>query len=75
MKRIYETIVIYDVSLDEAGIDQKIQKIDGIIKANDGVAEKTEKWGKRVLAYESIKNGKVFIFMFAISVKRPWLNN
>ena len=60
MKRIYETIVIYDVSLDEAGIDQKIQKIDGIIKANDGVAEKTEKWGKRVLAYEINKKREGF---------------
>jgi small subunit ribosomal protein S6 len=60
MKRIYETIVIYDVSLDEAAIDQKIQKIDGIIKANDGVAEKVEKWGKRVLAYEINKKREGF---------------
>ena len=52
MKRIYDTIVIYDTALDEAAIDQKIQKIEGIIKSNEGEIIKTDKWGKKKLAYE-----------------------
>ena len=52
MKRIYDTIVIYDTTLDEAAIDQKIQKIEGVIKNNAGEILKTDKWGKKKLAYE-----------------------
>ncbi len=51
MKRIYDTIVIFDIALDEATIDQKIHKIEGVIKNNDGEILKTEKWGKKKLAY------------------------
>ena len=44
MKRIYDTIVIFDTAIDETTIDQKIQKIEGVIKTNEGEILKTEKW-------------------------------
>ena len=51
MKRIFDTIVILDSTLDEAAIEQKIHKIENVIKTNDGEVTKIEKWGKRKFAY------------------------
>ena len=65
MKRIFDTIVIFDSTLDEAGIDQKIHKIEGVIKNNEGEITKTEKWGKRKLAYEvKKKNEGYYVYFF-----------
>ena len=58
MKRIYDTIVIFDTAIDETTIDQKIQKIEGVIKTNEGEILKTEKWGKKKLAYEIQKKSE-----------------
>lgn len=64
MKRIFDTIVIFDTTLDESGIDQKIHKIEGVIKNNEGEITKTEKWGKRKFAYEIKKKTEGYYVYF-----------
>ena len=60
MKPNYETIVILDANQEEAVIDQRIQKIETVIKENEGEILKSEKWGKRKLAYEIKKKNEGF---------------
>ena len=58
MKRTYDTIIIVDVGVDDAVLEQKIQKVENVIKANEGEILKQEKWGKRKLNYEIKKKNE-----------------
>ncbi len=58
MKRMFDTIIIFDIGLDDAALDQKLQKVEGIIKASEGEIIKQEKWGKRKLTYEIKKKNE-----------------
>ncbi len=70
MKRNYETIVIYDMGLDEAALEQRIQKTESVIKANDGEITKLEKWGKKTLAY-LIKKKRDGYYVFYAHTSEP----
>jgi small subunit ribosomal protein S6 len=70
MKRTYETIIIYDTSLDESSIDQKIQKVETVIKNNNGEIAKLEKWGKKTLAYLIEKKREGF-YVFILHSSEP----
>ena len=50
--RFYECIFVVHPSVPEEEIDQITQLILDLINSNDGEVLKTEKWGKRKLAYE-----------------------
>ena len=47
----YELIYILQADLDEATIDAAVETIENLIKSNQGEITKTDRWGKRKLAY------------------------
>ena len=47
----YETIFVLDASLDDHAIEKEIEKMEGLITSHKGRVTKTEKWGKKRLAY------------------------
>jgi small subunit ribosomal protein S6 len=65
--RRYETIFITYADLPDEEITALIERYGAIVKAKDGVLIKTEKWGKRKLAYEIKKQsrGNYVLFDFA----------
>ena len=54
--RSYQSVLILKPDLDEAQVDQALEKISGFLKENDGSCLKVEKWGKKRLAYRVKKN-------------------
>jgi small subunit ribosomal protein S6 len=49
--RIYEIVVIIAPGTTEEDLDQLITNLNGIVTAQGGTVTKTEKWGRRHLAY------------------------
>ncbi len=49
--RNYEAVVVVDPRLEEAGIQQAVDKFTKVIAAG-GVISKVDQWGRRRLAYE-----------------------
>lgn len=47
----YEIIYIIDANVEEGARKELIEKVNGIITANNGEVVKVEEWGKRRLAY------------------------
>jgi small subunit ribosomal protein S6 len=47
----YETVIIIDPSLDEAGVDKLIDKYAQLVKDRQGEIAQIEKWGRRKMAY------------------------
>lgn len=47
----YETVFILDPSLDDKAIEKEIKKVEDVITGYKGQVLKTEKWGKKRLAY------------------------
>ena len=50
--REYETIIVLDPSLGDAGLDEEIGRVQNIITTRNGEVVAVEKWGRRKLAYE-----------------------
>ena len=51
MSRPYETVLIFDSSLDESQIEEKIQRFQRILSGDGEPAVQSVPWGKRKLAY------------------------
>lgn len=49
--RAYELIVIIHPGLDEAAVNEALEKIKGWVTAAGGTVDSVEPWGKRRLAY------------------------
>ena len=54
--RTYQSVIILKPDLDEPQVDQAIEKITLLIAKSGGTIIKTEKWGKKRLAYRVQKN-------------------
>ncbi|MBI4389358.1 MAG: 30S ribosomal protein S6 [Nitrospinae bacterium] len=54
--RTYQSVVILKPDLDDTQVDQTHEKISQFIAKNGGEVVKTEKWGKKRLAYRVRKN-------------------
>jgi small subunit ribosomal protein S6 len=54
--RNYQSILILKPDLDEAQVDQSVEKITAIIDKFGGSVLKLDKWGKKRLAYRVRKN-------------------
>ena len=54
--RSYQSVLILKPDIDEPRVDDVLEKIGGFIKSNGGAILKTEKWGKKRLAYRVKKN-------------------
>ena len=47
----YETVLIIDPAVDEAGVDKQVEKYSALIKNNQGEIVMVEKWGRRKMTY------------------------
>ena len=54
--RSYQSVLILKPDIDEARVDEALEKIGEFIKSNGGACLKIEKWGKKRLAYRIRKN-------------------
>jgi small subunit ribosomal protein S6 len=54
--RSYQSVLILKPDLDEAQVDQVIEKITEFLSKNNGSILKMEKWGKKRLAYRVKKS-------------------
>ena len=54
--RSYQSVLILKPDLEESRVDEALGKIGEFIKSNGGAILKTEKWGKKRLAYRVKKN-------------------
>jgi small subunit ribosomal protein S6 len=62
--RPYETLIILDSELDEAGVQSTLDKALDVVRANGGQIGEVARWGKRTLAYE-INHHKDGIYILA----------
>lgn len=51
----YETVIVVDPSLDDSGVDKKLEKLTEVVKRNNGRMSAVERWGRRKMSYP-IKN-------------------
>lgn len=63
--RNYEAVVIVDPRLEEAAVQQAVEKVTKVIQDRGEVA-KIDQWGRRRLAYEinHLKEGHYFVTSF-----------
>ena len=54
--RSYQSVLILKPDIEESRVDEALAKIGEFIKSNGGAILKTEKWGKKRLAYRIKKN-------------------
>lgn len=47
----YETVLIIDPAVDEAGVDKQVEKYSELIKKHQGEIAMVEKWGRRKMSY------------------------
>ena len=48
----YETVFILDPGLDEAQVNDEVEKTSNLIAANGGTIKEVQRWGRKRLAYE-----------------------
>ena len=48
----YETVFILDPGLDEAQVNDEVEKTSNLITANGGTILEVQRWGRKRLAYE-----------------------
>ncbi len=53
--RLYEAVYIFDAVLDEASINQKLERYHGLATVNQGEVTAVDHWGTRQLAYPIAK--------------------
>lgn len=51
MLRKYETVYIFDSTLDETQVNERLERFHGLIRKDDGPEFEVNHWGKRTLAY------------------------
>jgi small subunit ribosomal protein S6 len=59
----YEGVFIFKPDLEEKALEEEYSKVEDIIKKHEGKIEKSEKWGKKKLAYE-IKKFRDGFFLY-----------
>lgn len=64
--RLYEVVYIFDAVLDEAGINEKLERYHGLVTGKDGEVTAVDHWGNRQLAYpiEKKKTGYYVVAQF-----------
>ena len=60
--RSYQSVLILKPDIEEPRVDDVLEKIGGFIKSNGGAILKTEKWGKKRLAYR-VKKSRFGIYL------------
>jgi small subunit ribosomal protein S6 len=64
--RTYEVMFILDADLDKEANEKAIEKVQELIKKNDGKVENVDRWGRRKLAYliDKHKDGFYVVITF-----------
>ncbi|MFQ5410184.1 MAG: 30S ribosomal protein S6 [Anaerolineales bacterium] len=66
MLRHYEIAVIFQPELEEAALAAQTERVEELISANGGSIVRTDRWGKRRLAYEIRKKREgYYVFWYA----------
>ena len=60
--RSYQSVLILKPDIEESRVDEALAKIGEFIKSNGGACLKTEKWGKKRLAYR-IKKTRFGVYL------------
>jgi small subunit ribosomal protein S6 len=47
----YETVIVVDPSLDESGVEKKLEKLAEVVKRNNGRMAAIDRWGRRKMSY------------------------
>ena len=64
MARIYETVIIFDSTLPDEQVEERIERFKGVL-AGDGEAPfQIDRWGKRKLAYPIGKKEQGYYAVF-----------
>ena len=65
--RIYEELFIVKPDVPDEEVDLFIEQMKSVVSASGGTVDKTEKWGKRRLAYRVGKHreGAYVLFQFS----------
>lgn len=65
--RNYELVLIFDSSLEEASINEELNKITSLIESSKGKIQNTDTWGVKKLAYpiNHQENGFYVILYFS----------
>lgn len=56
MSRTYESVVIFDSTLAESQVEDRVERFKGILSGDGSSAFEVDHWGKRKLAYPIQKN-------------------
>ena len=64
----YEIVIIIHPDLDDEAIEQALDRIRGWITDSGGTIDKTDKWGKRRMAYEIQKQNEGLYYLLEISL-------
>lgn len=64
--RLYEAVYIFDAALDEAAINQRLERYHELVTGNEGEVTSVDHWGTRQLAYpiEKKKTGYYVVAQF-----------
>ena len=65
--RPYEVMVILEPALEEAAVQQVINRSTELVTTRNGTINKVEKWGKRRLAYELNHRTEGYYVLFDVS--------
>ncbi len=66
--RSYELIVIIHPGLDEAAVNEALEKIKGWITAAGGTVDSVDTWGKRRLAYAIQKQSEGLYYLLNVQM-------
>lgn len=66
--RAYELIVIIHPGLDEAAVNEALEKIKGWITAAGGTVDSVDTWGKRRLAYAIQKQTEGLYYLLNVQM-------
>lgn len=64
--RAYEMMVIYDGDLDDAGIQNSLNRIGELVTAGNGRVASTDRWGRRKFAYTMKKKNEGYYVVLEI---------
>lgn len=51
MNNKYECVLVFDPNLSDQAVDERIGKVEALIKSHSGSISEKDAWGKRQLAY------------------------
>lgn len=73
--RAYETMIIFDTSLDDTAVQGLLARVSELVQAGNGKVVATDKWGRRRLAFEINKRVEGYYVVLQIVTEATNLND